>query len=123
MSARRALGPCTRTHSAAVVADGWLQVSGQVATDADGRVGGNCEEQAVRCLQKIDRLLADAGCSRADVLKLTAYLVDGRDHAQYQAAKAAWVMEPAPAGTAVVVAGLLVPGARIEIEAVARLPG
>lgn len=123
MSTVHALEPRTRTYSAAVAADRWLHVSGQVATDANGHVSGDCGEQAMRCLAKIDRLLADARCSRTDVVKLTAYLVDGRDYPQYQAAKAAWVAEPAPAGTAVVVAALLVAGARIEIEAVARLPG
>jgi enamine deaminase RidA (YjgF/YER057c/UK114 family) len=122
VSAVRALEPRTRTFSAAVAADGWLHVSGQVATDAEGRVDGDCGEQAARCLQKIDALLHAAGASRADVVKLTAYLVDGRDFPLYSAAKAQWVTEPAPAGTAVIVAGLLVPGARIEIEAVARIP-
>lgn len=122
MSILHALEPRTRTFSAAVVADGWLHISGQVATDADDRVTGDCGVQAIRCLQKIDALLAAAGARRADVVKLTAYLVDGDDFPHYCAAKAAWVAEPAPAGTAVIVAGLLKPGARIEIEAVARVP-
>jgi len=122
MSAPRALEPRTRTFSAAVATDGWLHVSGQIASDAEGRVDGDCSTQATRCLEKIDRLLETADSTRADVVKLMAYLVHAGDFPQYQAAKAAWVAQPAPAGTAVVVAALLVPGARIEIEAIARLP-
>lgn len=122
MSAVQALEPRTRTFSAAVLADGWLHISGQVGADADDQMTGDCGVQAASCLHKIDALLAAAGATRCDVVKLTAYLVDGSDYPHYWAAKAAWVAEPAPAGTAVIVAGLLKPGARIEIEAVARVP-
>lgn len=118
----KALAPYTRAFSAAIAADGWLHVSGQVATDSDGRLAGDCYQQSVRCLEKIDSLLAAAGATRGDVVKLTAFLLDGADYPGYAAAKAAWIADPAPAGTAVIVAGLLAPGSRIEIEALARLP-
>ena len=119
MTAFTALEPRTRAFSAAVVVDGWVHISGQIGSDPTGRVVGDCGQQTTRCLQKIDDLLAAAQASRSDVVKLTAYLVDAGDYALYAEAKAAWVATPAPAGTAVVVAGLLVPGARIEVEALA----
>jgi len=122
MSRLTALGTPSPTFSAAVACDGWLHISGQIASDAAGRVEGDCAAQAQRCLEKIDALLGAAGASRSDVVRLAAFLIDAADYRHYAAAKAAWVAQPAPAGTAVVVAGLLVQGARIEIEATARLP-
>lgn len=122
MSGLRPLPPSTATFSAAVVTEGWLHVSGQVATQGDGQPLTRCSEQARECLKKIDALLSAAGATRSDVVKLTAFLVSADDFPSYQAEKAAWVASPAPAGTAVVVAGLLAPGARIEIEAIARVP-
>ncbi len=120
MTAHTALEPRTRAFSAAVVSDGWIHISGQVGSDTTGLVTGDCGLQAARCLKKIDALLVAANATRSDVVKLTAYLVDANDYASYAEVKAKWVEMPAPAGTAVVVAGLLVPGARIEIEALAR---
>ena len=123
MTPMQALAPRSKTFSAAIVtADGWIHISGQIGSDADGRATGDCGRQARRCFEKIDALLAQAGADRTRVVKLTAYLVNAADYAAYAAAKADWVGDPAPAGTAVIVEGLLVPGALIEIEAVARAP-
>lgn len=121
----QAFEPQSPIYSAAIAADGWLHLSGQIATDDDGRARGDCRAQTTRCLTKIDALLSAAGATRRDMVKLTSYLVDAADYPAYAAAKAAWLADQtmAPAGTAVIVARLLVPGARIEIEAIARLPG
>lgn len=122
MAPMRALNPRSPTFSAGIVAAGWVHISGQIGSDAQGRVDGGCAAQAQRCFDKIDALLAQAGTSRQHLVKLNAYLLDATDYPHYAAAKKAWVGEPAPAGTAVVVAALLVTGALIEIEAVAALP-
>ncbi|MDB5861572.1 MAG: endoribonuclease [Ramlibacter sp.] len=118
----RALPPSTPAFSAAIVTEGWVHVSGQIGTDAQGRIAEGCAEQARISLEKIDMLLRQAGSSREHLVKLTAYLVDAADYPHYANAKKGWVAQPAPAGTVVVVAGLLTPGARIEIEAIARIP-
>lgn len=121
LTALTALEPCTPTFSAAVIAGSLMHISGQIGSDASGHVRGDCGQQIAVCLQKIDQLLVAAHASRADVVKLTAYLVHAEDFALYVEAKASWVASPAPAGTAVVVAGLLAPSALVEIEALVHV--
>jgi 2-iminobutanoate/2-iminopropanoate deaminase len=100
-----------------------VHVSGQVAFDALGELVGpdDPEQQAEQCFRNIGTLLDAAGASPADVVSLRCFLVDGDCYPAYAAAKhrfLAGVPVP-PAGTAVIVAGLLVPGLLMEIEAVA----
>src|SRR5579862_8465 len=72
-----AIGP----YSQAVSVDGWLYTSGQVGLDpATGElVAGGFEAQARRALDNLRQVLASAGCTFADVVKATVYVVDLAD--------------------------------------------
>jgi enamine deaminase RidA (YjgF/YER057c/UK114 family) len=102
-----------------------LYISGQVAFDAAGDLVGadDPKRQAEQCFRNIEAVLAAAGSKAAEVVKLTCYLVEVAHYPAYAEAKARFLDGVAvpPAGTAVVVAGLLVPGLLMEVEAVAIL--
>ena len=99
----------------------WLHVSGQVAFDANQEVHGSVGEQAHGCFDHIETVLAGAGAGLEHVVKITVYLTDLTDYAQFSAARAERFGANLPASSAVQVAGLLV-GAAVEIEAVAFVP-
>ena len=111
-------------YSKAVKAGNVVHVSGQIATDADGNlVGGtDCEKQSEQCFRNIQRILSAAGAHMEDVVIIRAFLLDRVDYAGYAVAKAAFYPANPPAGTVVLVAGLLREGALVEIEVTAIIP-
>lgn len=109
--------------SQVVVADSWIQVSGQVPM-VDGKLPctGDAETQARQCFANLREALALAGAGLPDIVKLTCFLVDPAAYPGYARVKASLFPKQAPAGTAVIVAGLLAEGALMEVEAVAYRP-
>jgi 2-iminobutanoate/2-iminopropanoate deaminase len=77
-------------------------------------------EQAELCFGSIERVLAEAGATLADVVRITAYLTTLDDYAAYSEVRKRAFGEAFPASAAVQVAGLL-GGALVEIDAVAFL--
>lgn len=111
-------------YTDAVRADGLLFVSGCVPIDSEGRlVGGNdVTEQARQVFRNIGAILAEAGATFADVVKVTLFLTRIDDRGDVNIARREVFGTTLPASTLVEVSKLLVPGARIEVEAVALLP-
>lgn len=98
----------------------WVTVSGQLAFKDGKLVGaGDAQAQAAQCFGNLSTALSLAGATLADVVKLTCYLTDINAYAGYAAVKSNLFASNPPAGTAVIVAGLLVPGALLEVEALA----
>lgn len=119
--APRPVGP----YSQAVLHDGWIFVSGQIPLDpATGElVEGDVEAQAERAFANLAAVLAAAGASPADVVRVAVYLTDLSEFARVNEIYARWfAADPPPARTALGVAALP-KGARIEIDAIARAPG
>jgi 2-iminobutanoate/2-iminopropanoate deaminase len=99
-----------------------LEISGQVGIHPDGTLAEGLVAQLDAALANVDRALAAAGMSRADLMKLTFYLTDKTPEAvaTYRARRDVWVGEsPPPAATLLIVAGLAAPGWLVEIDAVA----
>jgi enamine deaminase RidA (YjgF/YER057c/UK114 family) len=98
----------------------WVTISGQLAF-ANGVLIGKDDPvaQAKQCFANVAAALALAGCGLSDVVKLTCFLKDASVYPAYAAIKSSLFVERAPAGTAVIVAGLLLPEALLEIEATA----
>jgi enamine deaminase RidA (YjgF/YER057c/UK114 family) len=96
-------------------------LAGQVALDEGGRlVGeGDAQLQCEQIFRNIERLLAKAGASLDDVTLLTCYLTDARHFPAYAEAKRRRFPVDPPAGTSVIVAGLLDPRFLLEVEVVA----
>ncbi len=119
-AAPAAIGP----YSQACVAGGLVFCSGQIGLDpASGElVDGGAPEQARRALRNLEAVLHAAGASLCDVLRTTIFLVDMADFGAVNQVYAEAFRPPFPARATVAVAGLP-RGARVEIDAIARIAG
>jgi len=116
-----AIGP----YSQAIRAGDTLWMSGQIALDPKSMqiVEGGIEAQAQRVFANMRAVLASAGGTFDDVVKLSILLVDLSDFAKVNEIMAAEFRQPYPARSTYQVAALP-RGSRIEVEAVAVLkPG
>ena len=113
-----AVGP----YSQGIVADGFLFTAGQAALDpASGAlVEGGIEAETERVMANLTAVLDAAGCSWGDVVKTTIFLVDMADFGTVNGIYGRFMTDPPPARSTVGVAALP-KGARVEIEAFARL--
>lgn len=113
-----AIGP----YSQAVVVDGWVYVSGQVALDREtgGLVSDDVVEQAEHVLRNLSAILEEAGSAMERVVKATIYLEDMGDFARVNEVYSRHFGNHRPARAAVGVAALP-KGAAVEVEAVARI--
>ena len=113
-----AIGP----YSQAIRAGDTLWMSGQIALDPKTMqiVEGGIEAQAKRVFANMRAVLAAAGGSFDDVVKLSILLVDLGDFAKVNEIMAAEFRQPYPARSTFQVAALP-RGSRIEVEAVAVL--
>lgn len=107
------------TH--AVWAGDLLFLSGVVPVDADGRLVGEHDvvAQAQQVFANIGDVLDAAGATFADVVKVTLYLTDVDDRPRINAVRQEVFGEARPASTLVEVSRLAVPGAKLEVEAIA----
>jgi reactive intermediate/imine deaminase len=108
----------------AVRAGDLLFASGQLSRDRQGRVvgAGDIEAQTAQVLDNLGLVLAEAGCSLADVAKVTSYITDARYRDRVGDVRRRYFGDTLPASTMVEVAGLGDPELMIEIEAVALVP-
>jgi 2-iminobutanoate/2-iminopropanoate deaminase len=111
-------------YTDAVRAGELLFVSGFVPVDGAGRLvgGDDVVGQARQVLQNVGAVLAAAGATFADVVKVTVYLTDIADRARINPVRQEFFGDTRPASTLVEVSALAVPGAKLEIEAVALIP-
>ena len=110
-------------YTEAVRADDLLFVSGVVPIDAAGRLvgGDDATEQARQVFRNMAAILAVAGATIADVVKVTVFLTRIEDREAVDVARREAFGAVRPASTLVEISRLVVPGARVEIEAVALL--
>jgi enamine deaminase RidA (YjgF/YER057c/UK114 family) len=102
-----------------------VYVGGQNGTGPDGQlVGPALDEQTKQAFENLRVCLEAAGADLTDVVKWTILCVAGVDMQEgFAAAGEIWPREVSPpAITVAIVSGLAVPGALVEIEAVAALP-
>jgi enamine deaminase RidA (YjgF/YER057c/UK114 family) len=107
--------------SRALRVDGRVLVSGTAPIWPDGSCDPDPEVQAARCLEIILAALGEAGAGPEQVVRTRMYLVDAGDWEAVGRAHGAVFAEVRPAATMVVVAALLDPRWRVEIEAEAVL--
>lgn len=99
-------------------------VGGQNGVDGDGRVvADDVAGQTAKALDNLEVALAAAGAKLADVVQVRVQLVTGTDvRAGYAEFQQRWDPDDdPPLVTATMVDGLGVPGALVEIDAVAAL--
>jgi 2-iminobutanoate/2-iminopropanoate deaminase len=111
-------------YTDAVRAGDLLFVSGFVPVDGEGHLVGG-DDVAVQTRQvfaNLGAVLAAAGTTFADVVKVTVYLTDIADRVCINPVRQEFFGETRPASTLVEVSALAVLGAKLEIEAVALVP-
>jgi len=115
--------PAPISHYAdAVLAGETLYISGIVPVDEHGAVvGDDVVAQARQVFDLMGRVLAAAGGTPGDVAKVTVYLLDIDDRPRINPVREAFFGSARPASTLVEVSRLAVPGALLEIEAIAHL--
>lgn len=111
------------TFSPAIARDGFLFVSGMTAGGPSGILfPGDIASQTDVILGRLGEILTSAGCTYADVVATREFVTTTQGYADSAKVRRKYFKQPFPAATGVIVAGLLRPGALIEIEAIAALP-
>jgi 2-iminobutanoate/2-iminopropanoate deaminase len=101
----------------------WIYVSGQFGTDEAGAVTpGGLAAESKAALENVLKAVREAGGTAADVVKITAYFTSLDDYRRYNEVRQEVFAPNLPTSTAVAVAGLILKGASIEIDAVAFVP-
>jgi reactive intermediate/imine deaminase len=110
-------------YTDAVRAGDLLFVSGCVPVDAEGRLvgGDDVVAQARQVFANVGACLTAAGATFADVVKVTVYLTDVADRVRINPVRQGVFGAARPASTLVEVSALAVPGAKLEVEAVALI--
>jgi enamine deaminase RidA (YjgF/YER057c/UK114 family) len=122
-------GPAGYSHVAKVISGSIVYLSGQVPSDASGKlVGeGDFKAQVEQIFANLKIAVEAAGGTMADIVKLNYYLVAEVDQAivpKMRPIRDRYInVANPPASTFVVVSRLMRPGWMIEIEAVAAIDG
>lgn len=106
----------------AVLAGEHLYLGGQNGVGDDGAPVGDVEAQTRAAWRRIEALVDAAGFERDSVVRTTNVLTDWRDYAGFNAGYGAHVRRPYPPRTTVL-GGLVEPGARVQVEAIAHRDG
>ena len=101
-----------------------LYVSGQLGTTSDGKLAGaDFRAQAEQVFANLETALAAVGASFADVVKINSFLADIGHLPILREVRARHLDAAAlPASTTIAVSGFALPGALLEVEAVAVVP-
>ncbi|SHN00180.1 RidA family protein [Streptomyces yunnanensis] len=107
--------------SQAIKAGGLIHVSGQAGIDEQGRtVSDDFLAQGRQAFANVERVLAEAGSSLADVVKVGIFVTDmAADLAHVITLREEFLSEPYPADTLLEVSSLAQPEWRIEVEVTA----
>lgn len=118
------MGPPLSHYCDAVACGDMLFVSGILPLDDQlNLVGGDdAQAQAEQVFGRLKEVLASQGAGYGDILKVTLFLTDVNDRAAINSVRKAYFGDSRPASTLVQISGLITPGARLEVEAIARLP-
>ncbi len=108
-------------YTDAVRAGNTVYISGQGAIDEQGRVvgGSDITAQTRRVLENMRLVLAAAGASFDDIVKVTVYLKNVDDRAKVNEVRKEYFGNTRPASTLIEISRFAIDGMLIEIEAVA----
>ena len=97
--------------------------SGQLGLGKDGTVPDDAGGQADICFANIDAILAEGSATRADVIRLNAYVTDRSHMAGFMEARDRWLadVDRLPASTLMIVSGFTRPEFLVEIEVLAAV--
>jgi len=112
----------TNRYSPAVRSNGFLFVSGQVGSRADGSPEPELEAQVRLAFDNLNAVLSAAGCTFDDVIDVTVFIVDPESTLDtvWKVLPEFWGNAPHPTLTGIGVTWLY--GFRFEIKVIAKLP-
>ncbi len=114
-NAPQAIGP----YSQAIVANGMVFTSGQIALDTNGNiVSDDVKEQTIQVLKNLSEVLKAAGSSLDKVVKATIYLSDMNDFQAVNEVYGSFFNEHKPARSTVAVKTLPL-NVKVEIDFIA----
>ncbi|HSD47655.1 MAG TPA: Rid family detoxifying hydrolase [Pyrinomonadaceae bacterium] len=118
--------PAIGTYSQAIRTGDLIFVTAQTGRDPDtGKLEDGLDAQTRRMLSNIDAILNAAGCTPADIVKVTLLLADIKDFKAVDQIYSAWLpglgVTPLPARTAFAAASLPA-GALVMMDVVAAFP-
>jgi 2-iminobutanoate/2-iminopropanoate deaminase len=118
------LPPALSHYADVVVHNGTAYISGCLGLDGAGKLIGarDAVAQTRQALTNLGQALRACGSTFADVLKVTVYLLDIDDRSRINPIRQEFFGDALPASTLVQVCALAVPGAAVEIEAIAAVP-
>jgi len=124
--ATNAAPPATGTYSQAIRTGDLVFVTGQTGRDPNtGKLEGGLEAQTHRTLSNIDAILNAAGCSPADIVRVTLLLANIKDFKAVDVNYSAWLprrgVTPLPVRTEFQAAALPA-GALVMLEVTAAYP-
>lgn len=118
--------PAIGTYSQAIRTGDLIFVTAQTGRDPDtGKLEDGLDAQTRRMLSNIDAILNAAGCTPADIVKVTLLLADIKDFKAVDQIYSAWLpglgVTPLPARTAFAAASLPA-GALVMMDVIAAFP-
>jgi 2-iminobutanoate/2-iminopropanoate deaminase len=119
--------PALGTYSQAIRTGDLVFVTGQTGRHPEtGKLEEGLEAQTRRLLENIDAILNAAGCTNADIVKVTLLLADIKDFKAVDQIYAAWLpghgVTPAKPARTAFQAAALPAGALVMLEVVAAYP-
>lgn len=124
--ARTAIQPVDMADPRPRYTHGWrvgntVYVAGQLALDKAGKLVGpnDIGAQTRQIFENMKRILQGGGATLRDIVKVTVFVTDIRYREPYGEVRQEFFPANPPASTLVQVSALAIPGALIEIEAVA----
>ena len=96
--------------------------SGQLGIAADEAVPEDAGAQTELCFKNIAAILAEAGLTLADIVRINAFVTDRAYLRDYMAVRDRLFGDPLPASTLMIVSGFARPEFKVEIEAIAVGP-
>ena len=96
--------------------------SGQLGIAPDERIPEDAGEQAELCFANISAILAEAGMTLADVVRISAFVSDRSHLKPYMEVRDRLVGDPPPASTLMIVSGFARPEFKVEVEVIAAAP-
>jgi 2-iminobutanoate/2-iminopropanoate deaminase len=119
------LSPPLSHYTDAVRFGNLLFVSGVTALDEIGAVTNpnDAVGQTRDIFKSLHKILRAAGADFKDVLRVTVYLTDVNDRAKINPIRKEFFGSTRPASTLIGVAALVFPELKVEIDAVAGIPG
>ena len=110
-------------YSPGVKAGDWIWVAGQVSMDpASGEAKlSDIKAETRQTLLNVQSILAACGAAMSQVVRCGVYLTNAADFQAMNEVYAEFFGDAKPARTTIIVAALPLPGAKVEIDAVAYI--